>query len=93
MKSAGKEIGDQVLHVVLAVAGLIWIALQPNSLFPYMFSGFWFGVLREDAQHRAEDGWSWPLQGEGGRWLDILASTVGGAAVGAVAMLIERGTQ
>lgn len=82
-----KEVGNQILHVLLSAAGLIWIVFQPDSPFAYAFAGFWFALAREDAQHRSEEGWYWPLQGEGGRWLDILFGTLGGAAVGVVALL------
>lgn len=107
MKSAGKEIGDQALHFVVAAAGLIWIVLQPDTLPPYMVAGFWYGLLREDASHRPKEGWGWisPIEyigehddevveiGGWGRWLDILFFTLGGTAVGIIATLIERGTQ
>lgn len=81
------EVGDQVGHFFMAVAGLVWPMLQPDSAAAWTFTACWFAWWREDAVHRVEndDGWGWFFIGPGGRRWDIFWGTVGGATVGLVA--------
>jgi len=89
---SAKEAADQALHVALSAAGLIPLPLVyhlESAGWAYLLagtaSGLWFAWWREDAQHRPEEGWSWPFRGRGGRWLDIAFGTLGGLLVGALA--------
>lgn len=74
-----KEIGDQVLHVLISLVGLSLLAFT-QSLWAFTWAGFWFALTREDAQHRPDEGWSWPLNGWL-RWVDIATGTLGGFLV------------
>ena len=87
---------DQILHVLLSFVGLLPLVLvyrlEP-TLWAFVLagtcSGFWFSWWREDAQHRKFEGWSWPFQGEGGRWLDMAFSALGGFALGVLAAVLN----
>ena len=64
--SIGEEIGDQILHVVQTVVGLVPIPIVAGVnpvwwafLLAGIASAFWFSFWREDAQHRKKEGWRW----------------------------------
>ena len=71
-----KEVRDQVLHVVVSLAGLVALAFT-QSWWAFVLAGFWFAFVREDTQHRPDEGWLWPLYGWK-RWIDIGFGTLGG---------------
>jgi len=90
-----KEVWNQLAHLVVAVVILIWPCVWPASCWSWTLSAFLTAVVREDADHRPDEGWRWPTpwtfegihKGKptriGGyrRWIDILAWSCGGPLV------------
>jgi hypothetical protein len=69
---------DQATHATITICGLLPVVAYPIALWAHLLAGFLFALTREDAQHRPEEGWSWPLHGSGGRWWDMFWGTAGG---------------
>jgi len=82
------EIGDQMAHFAIGFVILGLVALSEAQggamalILGYGASGLLFGVVREDADHRREEGWHWPLEGTYRRWLDVGFIGLGGLTIG-----------
>jgi len=82
------EVGDQIAHwaIGFVVFGLVALSEAQGEaivlILGYGSSGLLFGVVREDAQHRKEEGWHWVLEGTYRRWMDVGFIGLGGLCIG-----------